>query len=83
LSWVFIGCWLMTLPGSTPRNIAATTNSRPPRPPPMAIPRPPPPPELDVVLVSICIPSLKVIARSVIPVVGSSFPHAVLQRVGL
>ncbi len=48
--------------GSTPRNSATTTMSRPPTPPPIAMPRPGPrpPPLVDVVLVSICIPSLKV-----------------------
>nr|WP_281253353.1 hypothetical protein [Mycobacterium numidiamassiliense] len=39
---------------------------------PMAIPMPPPPPEDDAVLVSICIPSLKVIARSQIRSVESA-----------
>src|SRR5215211_3354 len=56
-------CWSPPnrLPGSTPRNSATTAISNPPTPPPMTIPRRPPPP-LSVVLVSICIPSLKVIA---------------------
>jgi hypothetical protein len=43
----------------------------PPSPPPMTIRRPPPPPLVEVVLVSICMPSLKVIApphRSWLPV---------------
>ena len=50
--------------GSTPRKSANTTINRPPRPPPIAIPLPGPrpPPLVDVVLVSICMPSLNVIA---------------------
>src|SRR4051794_35539994 len=57
-------CCGSTVLGSTPRNSATTTISSPPRPPPIAMPRPPPPPPLlDVVLVSICMPSLKVIAQ--------------------
>ena len=59
------GSWGATLPGSTPSSSATTRNNNPPSPPPIAIPRPPPPPDDAVVLVSICIPSLKVIALSV------------------
>src|SRR6202012_5974750 len=59
------GSWAAPLPGSPPSSNATRRNNTPPSPPPIAIPRPPPPPDDAVVLVSICIPSLKVIALSV------------------
>src|ERR1700741_437952 len=75
-------CWGNTELGSTPRNSAITTINNPPRPPPIAIPRPGPrPPPVEMLLVSICIPSLKVITplrRSPHPGLdpgASSFAH--------
>src|SRR5271168_3369782 len=75
----------MIPPGSTPRNIAITTINSPPMPPPRASIPPPPPPDDDAVLVSICIPSLKVIAHSrnlSCCRCRTSFAHQVLLRGG-
>src|ERR1700754_1309578 len=57
-------CCGTTVLGSMPRKRATTRISKPPTPPPMAMPRPPPPPPppVEMLLLSICMPSLKVIA---------------------